>query len=91
MTIAMLILFLLLELADAFTTVYGIRNGLTEGNPILRKLVAKLGLYGGLALMKLPVMAGAVYCVVVEWAGLTFLLLLVIPFALLLVNNLWQL
>jgi len=90
MIFSLLILFLLLEIADAVTTIYGIRNGLREANPLLRKLFAKLGLYGGLALLKLPVMIGAAYCVVVEKAGLTFMLLLVIPFALLLANNLYQ-
>lgn len=90
MIFALLILFLLLEIANAATTIYGIRNGLREANQILRKLFAKLGLRGGLAVMKLPVMAGAIYCVVVEGAGLTFLSLLVIPFSLLLANNLYQ-
>jgi hypothetical protein len=90
MTMILLFAFLLLELADAIVTVYGINRGLKEANPLMRKLFASLGLYGGLALMKLPVMVGAAYCVVVEGAGMTFMLLLVIPFAALLANNLYQ-
>ena len=91
MTYALLILFLALQAADAYTTIYGVRNGLKEANPIMRKLFAKLGLYGGLVLMKVPISAVVIYVVLTGQVGVTFIGLLVIPFAALLVNNLYWL
>lgn len=91
MIYALLILFLALQVADAYTTIYGIRNGLKEANPIMRKLFAKLGLYAGLALLKVPITAVIAYIVLTGQVGVTFMWLLVIPFAALLVNNLYWL
>lgn len=87
--IALLILFLALQAADAYATIYGVRNGLREANPIMRKLFAKLGLYGGLVLLKAPITAVVVYVVLTGQVGVTFMGLLVIPFVALLVNNLY--
>ena len=86
-----LILFLLLQVADAYTTNYGIRNGLKEANPIMRFLIAKLGLYVGQAVIRLPIIAMVSYFALTggleDWA----MILLVVPFAALLVNNLYWL
>lgn len=91
MTYALLILFLALQSADAATTIYGVRNGLSESNPIMRKLFATLGLYAGLALLKVPITAVVVYVVLTGQVGVTFMALLVVPFAALLLNNLYWL
>lgn len=91
MTYALLTLFLALQAADAYTTLYGVRNGLSEANPIMRKLFATLGLYGGLVLMKVPVTAVVAYFVMTDQASLLFMGLLVVPFAGLLANNLYWL
>ena len=86
-----LIAFLLLQAADAATTTYGIRNGLKEANPVMRFLIAKLGLYAGQAVIRLPIIAMVSYFALTggleDWA----MILLVIPFAALLVNNLYWL
>ena len=91
MTCALLILFLALQAADAYTTIYGVRNGFTEANTILRFVFGKLGLYGGLFVMKVPITALIVYIVLNELVGLTFMLLLIVPFVALLANNLYWL
>lgn len=91
MTYALLILFLALQAADAATTIYGVRNGLSEANPIMRLIHAKLGLYGGLFVMKVPITAVVVYVVLTGQVGVTFMALLVVPFAALLANNLYWL
>lgn len=86
-----LIAFLLLQAADAATTTYGIRNGLKEANPVMRFLIAKLGLYVGQAVIRLPIIAMVSYFAMTggleEWA----MILLVVPFAALLVNNIYWL
>lgn len=86
-----LLAFLLLQAADAATTTYGIRNGLKEANPIMRFLIAKLGLYVGQLAIRLPIIAMVSYFALTggleDWA----MILLVIPFAALLVNNLYWL
>jgi len=86
-----LIAFLLLQAADAATTTYGIRNGLKEANPVMRFLIAKLGLYGGLFVMKVPISAVVTYVVLTGQVGITFMGLLVVPFLALLINNLYWL
>ena len=91
MTYALLILFLALQAADAATTIYGVRNGLSEANPIMRFLIAKLGLYVGQAAIRLPIVAMVSYFAMTggleEWA----MIALVIPFAALLANNIYWL
>ena len=86
-----LVLFLVLNAADAFITVYAMNKGYREVNPILNKLFTKVGVKAGLAIVKVPVSVGAIYAVVVEQAQLWFVLALVIPYALLLLWNLYQL
>jgi hypothetical protein len=90
MIVTLLVVFLLLEVLDTITTIYGLKNGMTEGNFILRKFISKIGLYPTLALFKIPVMLGSVYAVFVEKAGLVFILLLVIPYTALGIYNLYQ-
>ena len=86
-----LILFLLLQLADAATTTYGIKNGLKEANPVMRFLIGKLGLYVGQAVIRLPIIGMVSYFALAggleEWAMFS----LVVPFAALLANNLYWL
>ena len=65
------------------------KHGLGEANPIMRKVFSKFGLYGGLALMKIPLTLAVINEVVQDRAGLTFMFLLVIPFIALLINNLY--
>ena len=86
-----LLAFLLLQAADACTTTYGIKNGLKEANPIMRFLIGKLGLYVGQAIIRLPIIAMVSYFALTggleDWA----MIALVVPFAALLVNNLYWL
>ena len=86
-----LLAFLLLQAADAATTTYGIKNGLKEANPIMRFLIARLGLYVGQAVIRLPIIAMVSYFALTggleEWA----MIALVIPFAALLANNIFWL
>lgn len=86
-----LILFLLLQAADAATTTHGIRNGLKEANPVMRFLIGKIGLYVGQAVIRLPIIAMVSYFALTggleEWA----MIALVVPFAALLVNNMYWL
>lgn len=91
MTYTLLILFLALQAADVAATIYGVRNGLSEANPIMRRLFAKLGLYAGLALLKVPITAVIVYVVLTDQVGVTFMWLLIVPFVAFLVNNLYWL
>lgn len=90
-TLFCLIAFLLLQAADAYTTTYGIKNGLKEANPIMLFLIAKLGLYVGQLAIRLPIIAMVSYFALTggleEWA----MVALVIPFAALLANNLYWL
>lgn len=89
--IELLILFVALQLADTATTIYGVKKGLNEVNPIMRKLFAKVGLYGGLFVMKVPITVIVTYIVVTGQVGVTFMGLLVVPFLALLINNLYWL
>jgi len=89
--IELLLLFVALQLADTATTIYGVKNGLSEANPIMRRLFAKLGLYGGLFVMKVPITVIVTYVVLTGQVGGTFMGLLVVPFIALLVNNLYWL
>ena len=86
-----LILFLMIQFADAYTTTYGIKNGLKEANPVLRFLIGKLGLYVGQLAIRLPIIAMVSYFALTggleEWA----MIALVVPFAALLANNLYWL
>ena len=86
-----LIAFLLLQAGDAYTTTYGIKNGLKEANPLMRFLIGKLGLYVGQAAIRLPIIAMVSYFAMTggleEWA----MIALVVPFAALLANNIYWL
>jgi len=86
-----LLAFLLLQAGDTATTTYGIKNGLKEANPIMHFLIGKLGLYIGQLAIRLPIIAMVSYFALTggleEWA----MIALVIPFAALLVNNLYWL
>ena len=83
--------FLLLQAADAATTTYGIKNGLKEANPVMRFLIGRLGLYVGQSVIRLPIIAMVSYFALTggleEWA----MILLVVPFAVLLANNIYWL
>lgn len=86
-----LALFLLFQAGDIATTTYGIRNGLKEANPVMRFLLGKLGLYVGQAVIRLPIIAMVSYFALTdgleEWA----MIVLVVPFAALLANNIYWL
>jgi len=86
-----LALFLMLQAADVATTTYAIKNGLREGNPVMRFLIGRLGLVVGQAVIKLPVIVMISYFALTggleEWA----MIALVVPFAAVLVNNLYWL
>lgn len=86
-----LVLFLLLQIADAATTTYGIKNGMKEANPIMRFLIGRLGLYVGQAVLRLPIIVMISYFALTggleDWA----MIALVVPFIALLVNNLYWL
>ena len=88
-SIICLLLFLVLQGADVYTTTYGIKRGLKEANPIMRFLIAKLGLYVGQAVIRLPIIAMVSYFAITggleEWA----MIALVVPFVALLINNLY--
>lgn len=85
----LLIIFIALQIADAVTTIYGAHIGVDEANPVMRFVFGKVGLYGGLFLMKVPITAIISYIVLSGQAGFTFILLLVIPFTVILLNNLY--
>ena len=81
----------MIQFADAYTTTYGIKHGIKEENPIMRFLIANLGLYVGQAVIRLPIIAMVSYFALTggleEWA----MIVLVVPFLALLVNNLYWL
>ena len=87
----LLVLFIILTTLDGFLTFYGISNGYSEANPILKKLFSKVGVITGLLLMKIPVVLGSIYCVVIEQASIWFVIALVVPYTVLLIWNLHQL
>ena len=86
-----LALFLLLQAADAYTTTYGIKNGLKEANPIMRFLISRLGLYIGQAAIRLPIIAMISYFALTGGLEPWAMIALVVPFAALLANNLYWL
>ena len=91
MIYALLVIFLVLQSADTYTTTYGIKNGLKEANPVMRWLIGRLGLYVGQAVIRLPIIAMVSYFALTggleEWA----MVALVVPFAALLANNIYWL
>ena len=46
------LLFIMLQVADVWTTITGINSGATEANPIMDKLFKKIGVVQGLVLAK---------------------------------------
>lgn len=86
-----LLAFLILQAADAYTTTYGIRNGLKEANPVMRFLIGKLGLYVGQSVIRLPIIAMVSYFALTGGLETWAMVALVIPFAALLANNLYWL
>lgn len=82
-------MFLLIKPSDITTTTYGIKHGMKEANPVMRFLIAKLGLYVGQAVIRLPIIAMVSYFALTggleEWA----MVALVVPFLVLLINNLY--
>jgi uncharacterized SAM-binding protein YcdF (DUF218 family) len=46
------LLFILLQVADSWTTITGMNSGATEANPIMDKLFKKIGVVQGLVLAK---------------------------------------
>lgn len=86
-----LLAFLLLQASDVYTTTYGIKNGLKEANPLMRFLIGKIGLYVGQLAIRLPIIGMVGYFALTggleEWA----MIALVVPFAVLLANNLYWL
>ena len=91
MMIWLLILFLIVYTIEGYTTILGVQRGITEANPLMRKLYDKIGVVAGVLLTHVPVSFGTVYAVVIERASLTFLLLLLVPFSVLTANNLYWL
>lgn len=55
----LLCVFTALQLGDVWTTQYALRNiaGATEANPVVKAVMDKLGVVGGLVAIKLPVIA----------------------------------
>lgn len=84
-----LLAFILLQAADAYTTTYGIKNGLKEANPVMRFLISKLGLYVGQAVIRLPIIAMVSYFALTGGLETWAMIALVVPFAVLLANNLY--
>ena len=46
------LLFIMLQVADVWTTITGMNSGATEANPIMDKLFKKIGVVQGLVLAK---------------------------------------
>ena len=91
MIITLMILFLIVYAVEGYTTVIAKQRGLREANPAMRWLYNKIGVIPGVLLFHIPVSVGTVYAVLIEQAGLTFILLLLIPFTLVMINNLYWL
>jgi hypothetical protein len=62
-SIAMLYVFILLQVMDALSTVYGMRLGHTEKNPLLAWLFEKVGVIPALLVVKTGMVAVLVYYV----------------------------
>ena len=55
MIVALLFIFILLQIADSLTTVHILKNGGREANPFMAWLFDKLTVAGGLSLLKVVV------------------------------------
>lgn len=62
-SIAMLYVFIVLQVLDALSTVYGMRLGHTEKNPLLAWLFEKVGVIPALLVVKTGMVAVLVYYV----------------------------
>ena len=69
MIVALLFIFILLQIADSLTTVHILKNGGREANPFMNWLFDKIGITGGLALMKILTLA-LVFIAWNEWLTL---------------------
>ena len=69
MIVALLFIFILLQIADSLTTVYILKQGGREANPFMNWLFDKIGIPAALAVMKVFVII-AVFIAWDEW--LTF-------------------
>lgn len=74
MIVALLFVFILLQIADCITTVYILKQGGREANPFMNWLFGKVGIVTTLVVMKL-IAIGLVTAVWNEW--LTFVLIVV--------------
>lgn len=76
---------LALQVADVASTLYAFRNGATEANPVMRKLIELLGTVPGLVLPKVVFAAAIWYWrpLFPEWA----LWLVIAGYAVVVVNN----
>ena len=66
MIVALLFIFILLQIADSLTTVHILKNGGREANPFMNWLFDKIGIPAALAVMKLIVLI-AVFIAWNEW------------------------
>ena len=57
MIVALLFIFILLQIADCFTTIYILKNGGREANPIMNWLFDKIGVWETLVVIKTGVVA----------------------------------
>ena len=69
MIVALLFIFILLQIADSLTTVHILKNGGREANPLLAWLFNKVGMIPSLVVMKLLAI-GAVTWAWNEWLTL---------------------
>ncbi len=67
MIYVLFVLFVVLQVVDAAATIWGIRNGLKEANPVMRFLIGKFGLYVGQAVIRLPIIAMAFWKTPAFW------------------------
>lgn len=81
------VLIILLQISDLITTMMALqKKGLKEANPLIQKLIDKLGLIEGLLLAK---GVGVVSAFILYQAGATIILLLaVLIYAAIVINNL---
>ena len=70
MIVALLFLFILLQIADSLTTVHILKNGGREVNPFMNWLFDKIGIPTALAVMKLITLI-AVFIAWNEWLTLS--------------------
>ena len=71
MIVALLFIFILLQIADSLTTVHILKNGGREANPVMAWLFDKLSIAGTLAIMKTIVIL-AVAALWDEWITFGF-------------------